>query len=86
MNIQKMEIALFCTWALMAVFALAATQIAISNLTPQMSGDGRLGAVASESKVCSQVGIDLLKAGGNAADAVSIFQAGKDLGNERNSL
>ena len=29
------------------------------------------GAVASESKVCSQIGIDLIKDGGNAADAVS---------------
>lgn len=29
------------------------------------------GAVASESKVCSQIGIDTLKDGGNAADAVS---------------
>lgn len=28
------------------------------------------GAVASESAVCSQIGIDLLKAGGNAADAM----------------
>ncbi|KAI0008936.1 gamma-glutamyltranspeptidase [Xylariaceae sp. FL0662B] len=30
---------------------------------------GRRGAVASESKVCSQVGIDLLALGGNAVDA-----------------
>ncbi|KAH0836284.1 Gamma-glutamyltranspeptidase 3 [Fonsecaea pedrosoi] len=30
-----------------------------------------LGAVASESSVCSQIGIDLLRNGGNAADAVS---------------
>ncbi|KAL9005311.1 MAG: hypothetical protein Q9188_001902 [Gyalolechia gomerana] len=30
----------------------------------------RFGAVASEKKLCTQVGIDLLKAGGNAADAV----------------
>ncbi|KAL8942684.1 MAG: hypothetical protein Q9211_001282 [Gyalolechia sp. 1 TL-2023] len=30
----------------------------------------RLGAVASEKKLCTQIGIDLLKAGGNAADAV----------------
>lgn len=30
----------------------------------------RLGAVASESAVCSKVGIDLLKSGGNAADAL----------------
>lgn len=28
------------------------------------------GAVASENKVCTQIGVDLLKAGGNAADAV----------------
>lgn len=30
----------------------------------------KLGAVASESTVCSNVGIDLIKDGGNAADAV----------------
>ncbi|QDS73079.1 hypothetical protein FKW77_000123 [Venturia effusa] len=30
----------------------------------------KLGAVSSESSVCSQIGIDLLKAGGNAADAL----------------
>ena len=29
------------------------------------------GAVASESSVCSNIGIDLIKGGGNAADAVS---------------
>lgn len=29
------------------------------------------GAVASECRRCTQIGIDLLKAGGNAADAVS---------------
>ncbi|KAI1135772.1 gamma-glutamyltranspeptidase [Hypoxylon sp. FL0543] len=33
------------------------------------SGSGRRGAVASESKVCSQIGIDLLAQGGNAVDA-----------------
>lgn len=33
---------------------------------------GKLGAVASESAVCSQHGVDILKKGGNAADAVSI--------------
>lgn len=30
------------------------------------------GAVASESTTCSQVGIDIMRAGGNAADAVSL--------------
>jgi gamma-glutamyltranspeptidase/glutathione hydrolase len=29
-----------------------------------------LGAVASESSICSQIGIDLLREGGNAADAL----------------
>ena len=31
---------------------------------------GQLGAVASESTICSDIGIELLKQGGNAADAV----------------
>jgi gamma-glutamyltranspeptidase/glutathione hydrolase len=30
----------------------------------------KLGAVASENRVCSQIGIDILRAGGNAADAL----------------
>jgi gamma-glutamyltranspeptidase/glutathione hydrolase len=34
---------------------------------------GKLGAVASESAICSQHGVDILKMGGNAADAVSIL-------------
>lgn len=37
---------------------------------PYQSSD-KLGAVASESAICSRIGIDLLKIGGNAADAVS---------------
>lgn len=32
---------------------------------------GKLGAVAAESAVCSKIGVDVLKQGGNAADAVS---------------
>lgn len=31
---------------------------------------GKLGAVASESSICSQHGVEMLKMGGNAADAV----------------
>jgi len=33
---------------------------------------GHLGAVASESSICSNIGIDLLRQGGNAADAVGV--------------
>lgn len=35
---------------------------------------GHLGAVASESSICSTIGIDMLKMGGNAADAVGGLQ------------
>jgi gamma-glutamyltranspeptidase/glutathione hydrolase len=34
-------------------------------------GEGKLGAVASESALCSHHGTEMLKKGGNAADAVS---------------
>ena len=33
----------------------------------------QLGAVASESSVCSRIGVDLIKDGGTAADAVSTW-------------
>ena len=41
------------------------TPHAIGNALPD-----QIGAVASENKVCSQIGIDFLNAGGNAADAL----------------
>jgi hypothetical protein len=40
------------------------------SLNAQIYGGDKRGAVASESSVCSKVGIELFKAGGNAADAV----------------
>lgn len=42
---------------------------AVLDLRPHTK-HGRLGAVASENRVCSQIGIELLQTGGNAADAV----------------
>ena len=39
----------------------------------QYPENDQLGAVASESAVCSRIGVELLKAGGNAADAVCLF-------------
>lgn len=39
---------------------------------PQRLKQDRLGAVASENSICSRIGIELLKAGGNAADAVCL--------------
>lgn len=38
----------------------------------QHEAKDKSGAVASESSVCSQIGIDLVKDGGNAADAVCL--------------
>ncbi|KAI1271276.1 gamma-glutamyltransferase 1 [Xylaria sp. FL0933] len=41
---------------------------------PYHREDPKLGAVASESSVCSEIGIDVLKKGGNAADALVATQ------------
>lgn len=38
--------------------------------TSQYEENDKLGAVASESSVCSRIGVDLIKAGGSAADAL----------------
>lgn len=38
--------------------------------TPRHHHADKLGAIASESSICSHIGIDILKEGGNAADAV----------------
>ena len=40
------------------------------NVGVPLFRDDRLGAVASENRECSTIGIDLLRDGGNAADAV----------------
>ena len=62
-----------CAWSLLASLALAAvSQLALSSSTPYKYEHDQLGAVASENSICSNIGIDLLKAGGNAADAVCL--------------
>ncbi|KAI9644411.1 hypothetical protein NHQ30_007768 [Ciborinia camelliae] len=57
-------------------FALAALPFTKVSSTPLNStyGDGKNGAVASESSICSNIGIDILKVGGNAADAIVAMQ------------
>lgn len=45
---------------------------ATSPIAWEADGDPSLGAVASESTICSAAGIEMLKKGGNAADAVSL--------------
>jgi len=44
--------------------------MSLVSLTIQEHGKDNLGAVSSESKICSEIGIELLKRGGNAADAL----------------
>jgi gamma-glutamyltranspeptidase len=44
--------------------------VALALATDPIEND-KCGAVASEVNVCSEIGITILKAGGNAADAVS---------------
>lgn len=72
------ELSLICVWALLAAAALAAVQISVSSThassSSPFSAEPRLGAVASENRVCSTIGTNLLKAGGNAADAVRSLQ------------
>ena len=53
--------------------AAAALQLSFwarSGLAAPAKDEPRLGGVASESAVCSQIGTSLLQAGGNAADAM----------------
>jgi gamma-glutamyltranspeptidase / glutathione hydrolase len=50
--------------------AVSALSTAVSAHPKTAAGEGKVGAVASESAVCSNIGIDVLKASGNAADAV----------------
>ena len=60
--------------AFIAFCCLLAGQIFFRSVGELQVDYDKLGAVASESKLCTQVGIDLLKAGGNAADAVGLLQ------------
>ena len=61
-------------WSLLYALTCGATphQAVLGGLRGEEVNNNRLGAVASENKVCSQIGIDLLKGGGNAADAVRL--------------
>ncbi|RDW79988.1 putative gamma-glutamyltranspeptidase 1 [Coleophoma cylindrospora] len=59
------------------VGALATSAVAsptYAGFTNATVPEGHLGAVASESSVCSEIGIDILKEGGNAADALVATQ------------
>ena len=75
---QWLVISIICLWILNAACAKVSQVFLGGSVT---EANDKNGAVASESKTCSQIGIDLMKAGGNAADAVgfSSLQANLDL-------
>lgn len=60
-----------------------------SSPLPNYSVEPKLGAVASESDICSRIGTDLLRSGGNVADAtvgtvicvsvIGMYHSGKDI-------
>ncbi len=52
---------------LLSLLALPAAAAAAKDYE---SSDARLGAVASQNQVCSDIGTDLLRRGGNAVDAI----------------
>ena len=53
-----------------SVLGILASANAQLRSTSQYEENDKLGAVASESSVCSRIGVDLIKAGGSAADAL----------------
>ena len=71
---RRLKTPLVLIWSSLFALTCCATQhqAVLGGLRGEEANNNRLGAVASENKVCSQIGIDLLKAGGNAADAVSL--------------
>lgn len=56
----------------MASFSLAVVLIYLAGCVVQVDAS-KLGAVASESELCSQYGADMLAKGGTAADSVSLY-------------
>lgn len=50
--------------------AVPSTHLTLAGNTTVATNATELGAVASESKVCSEIGIQLLRQGGNAMDAL----------------
>lgn len=53
-----------------AVAGLGLPQALVKRNAAQHHESNKLGATASESSVCSKIGVNLLKDGGNAADAL----------------
>lgn len=59
-----------CLTGLLTLQSVLANPVPSGYPTAPVIKHGELGAVASESDVCSHIGVELLKHGGNAADAL----------------
>ena len=59
---------LLCYTRLSLALSVGSSQV--RHAARQYQENDKLGAVASESAVCSRIGVNLIKSGGNAADAV----------------
>lgn len=55
---------------LQLLLASVALSFPTAQVEPQKRASNKLGGVACENIICSQIGIGLLEAGGNAADAL----------------
>lgn len=59
----------------LAVLSQAAPSAAAYGVSPSLNAHrNKLGAVASEARECTEIGIDTLRRGGNAADALVATQ------------
>ena len=68
-----------CRWFISRLAFALALHSAFASVAPAKRKHyeeyHKKGAVASESAVCSRIGIELIKKGGNAADAVGVLKA-----------
>lgn len=73
------RVAMVCLTVLMAVWTLGNLgRFVVANPPPPIfppyeQSTGRLGAVACSDARCTRIGLDALRKGGNAADAVSLL-------------
>lgn len=69
MHYHRLSLVLWAASAY-AVSGLSLPQALVKRAEAQHHESDKLGATASESSVCSRIGVNLIKDGGNAADAL----------------
>lgn len=81
---QRFRVGILVLLSVFLIFHLPSAKISILNSSISGKHDrkcgghvgfepGKLGAVASENAICTRHGTDMLRMGGNAADAVSAY-------------